>query len=260
MADPYLIAALRHSDTTMVAPGKTRPRSPTLDGVHKVVRALGLRSRCRGHQQEDMDSESDVEVIPTAPVSGTTAGPTPPAGSVQALLPAWKRGHCSGEGSCPGQDPWPAADTQAPPAVRNAAAGAPLRYRLAQGWIQGETTRGSVNIETAVDRVAKTGHIEVPLHTRSRHSGRAEGLIAEPTGIVLVLAVDLVPGVLHESCWQRALLQWAIEVYNPPRAWPLSTWAVFAIIWHLAPQGSPTDNTEDIAQDLHTWPVDQDFS
>ena len=30
-------------------------------------------------------------------------------------------------------------------------------------------------------------------------------------------------------------------------------------MWHLAPEGTPTGNAEEIARDLHTWPVDQDF-
>ena len=46
---------------------------------------------------------------------------------------------------------------------------------------------------------------------------------------------------------------------HPPRAWPFSTWAVVAIIWHLAPESTPMDNTEDIARDLNTWAVDQNF-
>ena len=33
-----------------------------------------------------------------------------------ALCPAWKRGHCTGEGSCPRQQPRPAADDRALPA------------------------------------------------------------------------------------------------------------------------------------------------
>ena len=44
--NPRPAPALRHSETTMAepaAPRKTRPRSPTLDAAHEVIRALGLR-------------------------------------------------------------------------------------------------------------------------------------------------------------------------------------------------------------------------
>ena len=45
-------------------------------------------------------------------------------------------------------------------------------------------------------------------------------------------------------------------MYNPLRAWPFSTWAVLAVMWHLAPEDAPTGTAEDIARDLHTWPAD----
>ena len=80
-----------------------------------------------------------------------------------------------------------------------------------------------------------------------------------PTGMVLVLAADMIRGVLQMSRAPRAFPQWTIQVYNPPRAWPFYTWAVLAIMWHLAAEGIPRGNTEDIAWDLHTWPVDQYF-
>ena len=121
------------------APRKTRPRSPTLDAAHEVIRALGLQSRSGDPPPppEDADTDSDLELIPEAPAGGAPAGPTPAAGSVQALRPAWKRGHCAGEGWCPRQHPRPAANDRALPAVGYAAARAALRYRVARGWIQG---------------------------------------------------------------------------------------------------------------------------
>ena len=48
-------------------------------------------------------------------------------------------------------------------------------------------------------------------------------------------------------------------MYTPPRAWPFSTWAVLAVMWHLAPEDAPTGTAEEIAQDLHAWSADQDF-
>ena len=59
---------------------------------------------------------------------------------------------------------------------------------------------------------------------RPHAGGPAEGIIVEPSGMVLVLAADMVRGVLHASRVRRARPQWAIQVYTPPRAWPLSTW------------------------------------
>ena len=69
------------------------------------------------------------------PAGSAPAGPTPPAGSVQALCPAWKRGHCTREGWWPRQHPRPAANDGALPAVGHAAARATcaLRYGVAQG-------------------------------------------------------------------------------------------------------------------------------
>ena len=81
----------------------------------------------------------------------------------------------------------------------------------------------------------------------------------EPTGMVLVLAAHMVQGVLHASSVRRARPQWTIQVYTPPRVWPFSTWAVLAVMWHLAPEHTPTGTAEEIAQDLHAWPADQDF-
>ena len=170
---------------------------------------------------------------------------------MQALCPAWKREQCNGEGRCPRQHPRPTTNDGALPALGYAAACAALRYSVAQGWIQDETTRGSVNIQEAVDQVAHTGQTEVALHTRGRHGRPAEGIIVEPTGMVLVLVGDMVQGVLHAPRLRRARPQWAIQVYTPPRAWPFSTWAVLAIMWHLAPEGTPTSTAEEIARDLH---------
>ena len=176
-----------------------------------------------------------------------------------ALCPAWKRGHCIREGWCPRQHPRPAADDWALPAVGHAAASTALRYGVAQSWILDETTRGSVNIQEPVDLVAHTGQTEVALHTQGRHGGPAEGIVVEPTGMVLVLAADMVRGLLHASRVRRARPQWTIQVYIPPRAWPFSTWAVLAVMWHLSPEGTPTGTAEEIARDSQAWPADQDF-
>ena len=46
---------------------------------------------------------------------------------------------------------------------------------------------------------------------------------------------------------------------HPPAGGPFSTWAVLAVMWHLAPEDAPTGTAEDIARDLHTWPADQDY-
>ena len=114
---------------------------------------------------------SDLELLAEAPSGSAPAGPRVPAGSVQALCSAWKRGHCTGQGWCPRQLPWPTTNRGALPAVGYAAARAGLRYGVAQGWIQDETTRRSMNIHEAVDRVAHTDQTEVALHTRGRQRG-----------------------------------------------------------------------------------------
>ena len=241
------------------APRKTRPRSPTLDEAHEVIRALGLRDGEGDPPQGDAGTDSDLEALPEPPTGGAPAEPAPPAGSVSAICPAWKRGHCTGEGWRPKQHPQPGPDDGALPEVKPAAARAALRYGVAQGWILDETARGSVNIQEAVDRVTHAGQAAVALHSRGRHGGPAEGIIVEPSGMVLVLAADMVPGVLHASRVRRACPQWTIQVYNPPGAWPFSTWAVLAVMWHLAPEDAPTGTAEDIARDLHTCPADQDY-
>ena len=241
------------------APRKTRPRSLTLDTAHEVMRALGLRGGGGNPPQGNAGADSDLEIVPEPSAGSTPAEPTPPAGSVSTLCPAWKRGHCSGEGCCPKQHPKPGLDDRALPAVGHTAASAALRYGLAQGWILDETARGSVNIQEAVDRIAHTGQAEVALHTRGRHGGPAEGIIVEPSGMVLVVAADMVRGVLHASRVRRARPQWTIQVYTLPRAWPFSTWAVVAVMWQLAPGDAPTGTAEEIARDLHAWPTDEDF-
>ena len=175
------------------------------------------------------------------------------------LCPAWKRGHCTGEDCCPRRHPRPGPDDRALPEVGRAAARAALRYGVAQDWILDETARGSVNIQEAVARVAQAGQTEVALHSRGRHGGPAEGIVVEPLGMVLVLGVDMIRGVLHASGVRRARQQWTIQVYTPPRAWPFFTWAVLAVMWHLAPEDAPTGTAEEIARDLHTWPTDWDF-
>ena len=222
------------------APRKTRPRSPTLDAAHEVIRALGLRGGERDPPQEDAGTNSDLQGIPEPSTGSTPAEPAPPAGGVPTLCPAWKRGHCTGEGWCPKQHPQPGPDNGALPEVGREAARAALRYGVAQGWILDETARGSVNIQEAVNRVTHAGQAAVALHTRGRHGGPAGGIIVEPSGTVLVLAADMVRGVLHASLVRRARPQWTIQVYTPPRAWPFSTWAVLAVMWHLAPEDAPT--------------------
>ena len=238
---------------------KTRSRSPTLDMAHEVIRALGLRGRNEDPPQEDADADSDLEIVPWPPAGSVPTDPTPPAGSVPTLRLAWKRSHCTGEDWCPRQHPRPGPNNGALTKVGHAATRAALRYGVAQGWILDETTRGSVNIQEAVDRVAHTGQKEVALHTRGRHGGPSEEIVVEPTGMVLVLAAKMVRGVLHASHVRRARPQWTIQVYTPPRAWPFSTWALLAVMWHLAPDDAPTGTAEEIARDLHAWPADQDF-
>ena len=183
----------------------------------------------------------------------------PPAGSVPALCPAWRRGRRTRDDWCPKQQLRPGPDNGALPAVGHAAARAALRYGPAQGWILDQTTRGSVNIQEAVNRVVHTGQTEVALHTRGRHGGPAEGIVVEPTGMVLVLAADMVRGVLNAARVRRARPQWTIQVYTPPGAWPFSTWAVLAVMWHLALEDASTGTAEEIARDLHAWPAGQDF-
>ena len=82
------------------APRKTRLWSPTLDAVHEVIRALGLRGGGGDPPQEDAGADSDQEVIPEPSTGSAPAAPALPAGSVPTLCPAWKRGHCTGEGWC----------------------------------------------------------------------------------------------------------------------------------------------------------------
>ena len=160
---------------------------------------------------------------------------------------------------CPKQHPQPGPDDGALPEVGPAAACTALCYGVAQGWILDETTRGSVNIQEAIDRVTHAGQAAVALHTRARHGGPAEGIIVEPSGMVLVLAADMVRGVLHASRVRRARPQWTIQAYTTPRAWLFSTWAVLAVMWHLAPEDAPTGTAEEIPRDLHTWPADKDW-
>ena len=225
----------------------------------EVIRALGLRGGEGDPPQENVGADSGLEKLLEPRAGSTPTETAPPAGSVPALCLAWKRGHCTGEDWCPKRHPQPSPDDGALPAVGHAAAPAALRYGVAQGWILDETARGSVIIQEAVSRVAHTGQAEVALHTRGRHGGPAEGIVVEPPGMVLVLAGDMVQGVLHASRVRRARPQWTIQVYTPPRARPFSTWAVLAVMWHLAPEDAPTDTAEEIAPDLSAWPTDQDF-
>ena len=201
---PLLLDASNKTMAEPAAPRKTRPQSPTLDAAHQVSRALGLRGDEGDLLQEDAGADSDLEIVPEPPAGNTPAEPMPPAGSVPALCPAWKRGHCTGEDLCPKRHPRPGPDDGALPEVGHAAARAALHYGVAQGWILDETARGSVNIQEAVDRVAHTGQAEVALHTQSRRGRPAEGIVVEPSGMVLVLAADMVRGVLHASRVRRA--------------------------------------------------------
>ena len=201
---PLLLGTATKPMAEPAAPRKTRPRSPTLGAAHEVIRALGLRGGEGDPPQEDAGTDSDLEKIPERSSVITPAEPAPPAGSVPTLCPTWKRGHCTGEGCCPKQHPQPGADDGALTEVGHTAARAALRYGVAQGWILDETARGSMNIQEAVDRVAHAGQAVVALHTRGRHGGPAEGIIVEPSGMVLVLAADMVRGVLHASRVRRA--------------------------------------------------------
>ena len=103
--------------------------------------------------------------------------------------------------------------------------------------------RGSVNVQEAFGRIAHRGQTEVAPHTGGRQGGPAEGIIVEPTGMALVVAASMVPGVLHASRVRRAP---AVDHpgVHPTRAWLFCTWAVLAIMWHLAPEGTPTGTTE----------------
>ena len=77
--------------------------------------------------------------------------------------------------------------------------------------------------------------------------------------MVLLLTADMVRGMLVASVVRRERPQWTIQVYTPPRAWPFSTSAVLAVMWHLAPENAPTGTAEEIARDLHAWAANQDF-
>ena len=76
---------------------------------------------------------------------------------------------------------------------------------------------------------------------------------------MLVLAADMVRGVLHASRVRRARPKWTIQLYTPPRVWTFSTWAVLAVMWHLAPEDAPRGTAEEISRDLHTRPAGQDY-
>ena len=177
-------------------------KAPPISDAGRVAlghQGAGTPKQRLGPPPVDADTGPDLEMIRGAPAGSMPAEPASPAGSVQALCPAWKQCHCSGEGWCPGQHPRPATDHGALSTMEQAVARAPLRYGVVQGWIQDETTRGSVNIQDAVNKVAHTGQTEVALHTWGRQGRPAEGIVVEPTGTVLVLAADMVPGVLHVS-------------------------------------------------------------
>ena len=71
----------------------TRPRSPTLDAAHEVIRPLGPRGGEGDPPQEDAGAHFDLEEIPEPFTGSTPAEPAPLAGSVPTLCPPWKRGH-----------------------------------------------------------------------------------------------------------------------------------------------------------------------
>ena len=93
------------------------------------------------------------------------------------------------------------------PKPGHAAARGALRYGIAQGWIQDETARSSMNIQEVADQVAHTRQTEVALQTRGCHGGPAQGTLVEPTGILLVQAADMVRGVIHVSHVRQARRQ-----------------------------------------------------
>ena len=120
------------------APRKTRPQSPTLDAAQESIRALGLSCGEGDPPQEDAGTDSDLEVIPEPSTGSTPAEPAPPAGSVPTPCPAWKRGHCTGEGRCPKEHPQPGPNEGALPEVGHAAAAPPYAtgWRRAGSWMR----------------------------------------------------------------------------------------------------------------------------
>ena len=161
------------------------PSAPPISDAGRGARGLqaaGSPRRPRGPPPEDADANSNLQMLPEAPAGSAPAGPTLPGGSVPAPCPAWKRGHCIGEGWCPRQHPRPAADDGGLPAVGHAAARAALRYGVEQGWILYETTRGSVNIQEAVDRVTHTGQRRWPSTHEAPTADRRRGPSWSPWG------------------------------------------------------------------------------
>ena len=75
-----------------------------------------------------------------------------------------------------------------------------------------------MTVQEAIHRVTHTRQTEVALHIRGHHWAPAEGLIVAPKLMALVLAADMVRGVLHASQVRRARPQWTIHMYKPPRA------------------------------------------
>ena len=200
---PLLLIALfwlvksNQSQKTVISKPINRqvPKPLALDEAHEVIRVLESWNRGGGPPREYANSYE--EVIPAIAADSTPVVPTPPAGSMQALFLAWQRGHCTGEGWCHWQHSKPTAENGALPPAEQAAVCAPLRYGVAQGLIQDKTTRGSSNIQEAVDGVAHVGQPEVALHTRCGHGVLAEEVIVELTRMVLVLAAER--GLWHAS-------------------------------------------------------------
>ena len=220
---------------------------------------LGLRGGQADPPQEDAGTDSDLEIVREPPAGSIPRNVRRRRAACPSSAPRGNGATAPEKTGAPSNTPDLAPMMERCPRRGNAAARAALRHGMAQGRILDETARGSVNIQEAADRVARTGQAEVALHTRGRQGGPAEGIVVEPSGMVLGLAADMVRGVLHASRVRRARPQWTIQVYTPPRAWPFSSWAVLAVMWHLAPEDAPTGTAEENARDLHAWPTDQDF-
>ena len=94
------------------APRKTRPKYPTLDAAHEVIRALGLRGGKEDPPQEDAGADSDLEIIPEPPADSTPPEPTPLAGSVPALCSRGNGATAPEKTGAPSNTPDPALMTK----------------------------------------------------------------------------------------------------------------------------------------------------
>ena len=155
--------------------------------------------------------------------------------------------------------PQPGPDDRALPEVTPTAACAALRYGVAQGWILDETVRGSVNIQEAVDRVTHAGQAAWPCTPGAATADPQRGSLWNPREWCWSWRRTWSEGCsTRPACGGRAN-SGPSRCTPPPQAWPFSTWAVLAVMWHLAPEDAPTGTAEDIARDLDTWPADQDY-